>query len=374
MAIFYIANARFPTERAHGTQIVKMCEALADEGLEVSLICPNKRPAINQSIFDYYQVKNNFKASRLWATDFLGKTLLLGQFFYWLDFWSFFGSLFFLKSEKGADIFYARDPLLLLPFLNRGNTLCVEVHDLPEKGKLFYAALKRANYIIALNSLVKKALIERGFDESIILVADDAVDIKEFKVDLSVQEARQKLGLPIDKKIVMYIGHLYPWKGVSVLAESVKFLTDKHLVVFVGGLDRELSDFVDKYGQEEKIKIIPFQSREKIPFFLQTADVVVLPNTAKEIISSQYTSPLKLFEYMASGKPIVASDLPSLRQILNEDNSVLVTPDDPQALAQGVLSLLSSEQKRQSIIEAADSLVCDYTWGNRARKIINFIK
>ena len=104
------------------------------------------------------------------------------------------------------------------------------------------------------------------------------------------------------------------------------------------------------------------------------ADVLVLPNSGKTDISAKYTSPLKLFTYMASGKPIIASDLPSLREVLSERNAFLVKPDDPDALAAGIRYAL--EHPDEAAKRAAQALedVKRYTWESRAKHILEFIQ
>jgi len=106
---------------------------------------------------------------------------------------------------------------------------------------------------------------------------------------------------------------------------------------------------------------------------LFAADALVLPNSAKAKISSHYTSPLKLFEYMASRRPIVASDLPSLREVLRDgENAVLVKPDNPRALAEGIERALSDAELAARIGRQAREDVEQYTWEKRAVNITTF--
>ena len=94
---------------------------------------------------------------------------------------------------------------------------------------------------------------------------------------------------------------------------------------------------------------------------------------AKEDISKYYTSPMKLFEYMAVGRPIVASHIPSIAEILNEENSVLVKPDDPEALARGIRFVLENNEFAEKISSQAYIDVQKYTWEARAKLISDFI-
>ncbi len=112
---------------------------------------------------------------------------------------------------------------------------------------------------------------------------------------------------------------------------------------------------------------------DEIPLWLRAADVLILPNTANEDISKYYTSPMKLFEYMASGTPIVASALPSIREILNENNAVLVESDNPEKLAEGIKKVLADAELAKKISKQAFADVQNRTWGKRAEEILEFV-
>jgi glycosyltransferase involved in cell wall biosynthesis len=95
----------------------------------------------------------------------------------------------------------------------------------------------------------------------------------------------------------------------------------------------------------------------------------VLPNPASAI-SSHATSPLKLFEYMAARKAIVASDLPAIREVLTDElNGLLVAPGDADALADGIRRLAGDADLRERLAEAASHTVAEYSWGRRAERL-----
>lgn len=119
--------------------------------------------------------------------------------------------------------------------------------------------------------------------------------------------------------------------------------------------------------------IAPIEGRRLSVKFLKAADILVLPNVPTSEESVKYTSPVKLFEYMASGVPIIASDLPSIREILNEQNAILVRADDPAALAEDINKVLQDNELSNSISKQALIDVKDHTWENRAQKIIDFL-
>ena len=144
--------------------------------------------------------------------------------------------------------------------------------------------------------------------------------------------------------------------------------------VFIGGTERDIKSFKQKAQGLNNVLILEHKRYNQIPLFLKAADVLVLPNSTREEISRSYTSPLKMFEYMASKRPIVASDLPSLREILNEKNSVPVNSDDALALAGGIKFVLKNPNESQKLTKKAFEEVKNYTWQKRVETIFKFIE
>ena len=151
-------------------------------------------------------------------------------------------------------------------------------------------------------------------------------------------------------------------------------LKEDTIVVFVGGSSEDVIPFKKTYGTDPRIRIVGQRPHKEIPLYLKAADLLVLPNTGKEAVSRWYTSPVKLFEYMASGRPIVAADLPSIRDVLNETNAVLVPPDDPEALAKAIMDLCINVDHADRIARQARNDVEQHTWDQRAQTILGFIQ
>ena len=125
-----------------------------------------------------------------------------------------------------------------------------------------------------------------------------------------------------------------------MLADSSKYLGGSFLVVFVGGTLNDIKNFKKKYIESKNILFTGYKEHKEIPIWQKSADVLVLPNTAKEKISKYYTSPMKLFEYMASKRAIIASDIPSIRELVNDDMVYFVEPDNPLKLSNGIKDLV----------------------------------
>lgn len=210
-------------------------------------------------------------------------------------------------------------------------------------------------------------------DTKKILIAPDAVDIKQFSLAISQNDAREKVGLPLEKKIILYTGHLYSWKGADMMADVAQNISEDVLFVFVGGTSRDIETFKDQHGSTKNILILGKKPHHEIPFYLRAADILLLPNSAKEDISRLYTSPMKLFEYMASGTPIIASNLPSIREILDDSMVYFFESDNSKILVETIKKVLSDYEKAKHKAQVALLEVKNYSWEKRARSIFEFV-
>ena len=382
MKILYISNSRIPTEKAYGIQIIKMCEAFSLQNNNLKLVLPTRKNKKfkNIDILKYYNIKNNFKIKKIKTFDpvFLMKLpdgvyikfqlifFSISSFFYLL----FKKNKFVLKQVQDDIIFYTRDEYLL-PLLQKfSNKVIWEAHTLPDNKNKYLKYWGKCYKIISISQSLKNELVELGIKENKIIVAHDGVDLNNF------QKLKQKLDLAENKKVILYSGHLYDWKGAQVLADASEFLSDDCEVIFIGGTDLDIKNFKSKNKNlinKNKILVLGYKNPQLIPEYLKSADVLILPNSAKDK-KSKWTSPIKLFEYMASGRPIIASDLANIREILNENNAVFFEPDNPQDLAKKIESVLNNKNFADKISQQAYQDVKNYTWEKRAGKILEFIK
>ncbi|MDP2910068.1 MAG: glycosyltransferase family 4 protein [bacterium] len=379
MKLIYIVNLGISAGWAHEIQIMKMCEAFAENEIDVELAVPRRRLRFKDDPFKYYNIETKFKITKLPCLD-----LCLGSdrsFYFWLRLISFLLSAKIYLFFQKFDILYTRETLAGLFFSAKGGSapggknFFLEIHSLPLVPKKWQIRVwQKAKGLIVLTGLIKKELMDFGISEDKIIIASDAVDIEKFDLKIAKSEARKKINLLQNRKIVMYSGSLYSldWKGVGVLLDEIKYLPDDYLVVLVGGEKEELKK-IEKSYSSEKLLLIGRRPHEEIPYYLKAADVLILPNKKGDATSEKYTSPLKLFEYMASGVPIVASDLPSIREILNENNAVLIESNNPADLAGGIKKILQNPELAEKISRQAIKDVRNFTWDKRAKEIIDFI-
>jgi glycosyltransferase involved in cell wall biosynthesis len=369
MKIIYIANSRLPTEKAHGVQIMNMCEAFSQQGIDVELVVPWRFNKIKEDPFDYYDIKRTFKIKKLPSIDLVR----FGKIGFLIQSISFAKCVFWRVLFQKTDVIYSRDelPLFFLSFFKKN--IFWEAHQ-GELNFIVKRLFKKCLGIITISRGLKDFYLKYGANEEKISVVPDGVNLEKFDINISKEEARKKIGLFSNKKIVLYMGHLYGWKGADILTGAASFLGSDNLVVFVGGTEKDVGKFKIKNANLKNIMIVGHRPHQEIPYWLKAADILVLPNSAKEKISQFYTSPMKLFEYMASGTPIVASGLPSIREILNKENAVLVQPDNSASLAAGIEKVLKNSDFSAKISRQAYLDVQNYTWDKRAKNILDFIK
>lgn len=378
MKLFLIFHGRFPSDKAASLFAAKSAEAFAESGLDVTLVVPKRLGIVDEDPYIYYSIERNFKIEYIRTIDLYNNPILKPLAF-WLSYisFSFFTRIYLRQRSKKEDIIYSNEILPLVLNSKIRKNCFYEMHDFPEsKIWLFGKYLAKMKWILIHNrwKLEEAQKLFPVIDRNKFLYEPNAVDLKDFDIEISKVEARKQLGLLENKKIIIYTGHLYGWKGVYTLAESAKLLPSDYVVIFVGGTDKDVKKFRQIYGSVETIKIVGHVKHSLVPVWQKAGDVLILPNTAKEKISAFYTSPMKLFEYMASRRPIIATDIPSIREILNNKNALLVEADNPEKMKQVIVEFFRLTSVGYELAEKAFVDVSNHTWYKRANRIINFIK
>ncbi|MDO8560321.1 MAG: glycosyltransferase [bacterium] len=371
MKIAYIANIRLPTEKAHGYQIMRTCAALAAQGAEVTLVVPARRNPLGKTDpFTYYGIAQRFPIVRLPVVDLVGVARrLVGPLGFWIESFTFARAVKTFLRVHAADWVYSRDELILKTLGPIHRMVAAELHALPN-AKHYTQLLQRLDCIIVITRAIKEGLEKWGIVAEKIVVASDAVELDEFSRLPEKAAARAQLGWNPQHKIALYAGHPYPWKGVFRLAEASRLLPEPWRVVFVGGQGNYLKPLQNKVMDDpsKRAQVIPHQERNKLPAYYAAADVLVVPNSPETDRSRLYTSPLKLFEYLAAGRPIVASDLPSIREVVSEREVIFVNPSSFQSIADGIRH--AGEEDQSARVAAAKKLAERYTWDGRATTIL----
>jgi glycosyltransferase involved in cell wall biosynthesis len=383
LRILYLADIRFPLERANGIQTMETCWALARRGHRVDLVVRPDTQSPARDPFAFYGLapEPRLVIERAPAS---GPALpALARRIGYLAFAS--GRA---MGRGRADVVMTRDltaaaAILRLP---RRPPLVYESHGYaPDVA----AALPELLSTAAPPSAAKLRRLARR-EETVWRQADGYVTITRGLAELLTGRlgSRARLavvhdGTRLDRATsapaasstatVVYAGHLYKWKGVDVLLDALAQVPEVGGVI-VGGHEaepdrRRLEDRAAALGLSARVTFVGVVARGDVPGWLARGDILALPNPASAL-STHSTSPLKLFEYMAAGRAIVASDLPSIREILTDDiSAVLVAAGDAAALAAGIRRLAGDAALRARLAAAAKAAAAEYSWDRRAARL-----
>lgn len=365
MKIYYIANARMPNEKAHCIQIAKMCEAFIGAGIDLTLMVPSHGSG---SLKEAYALTHNIPLWRLPVLDlhFLGSigyllTVLQFDILALLYLWAkvFDGEHFVLYTID-------MDSFSFIPFVLMPRPVFAEMHSTKQKSVLRRWFFKRAN-VIATNTLIGEQLTQTfNIPPERLRIEPNGVDESALQNAFTKEEARQRLRLP-DVSFALYVGRFYAWKGLGILADVA--MTSPLPTYVVGGTQAEYERITGKKGGE--LHFMGAKPVTEIPLWLAAADVLLVLGTARNEDSYRYTAPMKIFEYLAACRSLVASRTPALASIIGEDVAFWYEPDNTASLAAAIHEASTSAEVAAKIV-AGRTLAARHTWRARAKRILSF--
>lgn len=379
--VLYFADTRFPIERANGAQTMATCRALASRGHEVVLMVRPDTASHPRNPFTFYGVERSDRLTirtiggapgiHLRRLRFLTKAALATTVSRGVIFTRDLGlAAFLLRLPSGRRLIYESHGI--------ADVVSAEMPRLLGRPELRPSAAKlrrlgrreervwrhAAAYVTITRTLADDLRARFGDRQAVHVVPDGGPDF----VDISPVPHRPDRGL-----VAGYAGHLYPWKGVDVLIRALASLPDARGVI-VGGhpaeADRErVEALASSLGIGARVRFTGLVQPSDVLSRLADASVLVLPNTPSAI-SERYTSPLKLFEYLGMGRPIVASDLPAIREILTDgETALLVPPGDSAALAAALGRIAGDPLLAGRLADNARALAAQFTWDRRAERL-----
>jgi glycosyltransferase involved in cell wall biosynthesis len=391
--LLYVANARLPTEKAHGHAIVKMCEAYAKAGIEVELWHPRRRqdPRISgRRVFDYYGVAPTFGVRTLANIDVIAiESRFPPSLFPWVmgahDLAWAATVAARAATRRPSTLCHTRDPAVAWCLTAARIPTILEVHDPPAgpRRALVRQVARRSDLrgVVALTHATQDALVAEGVDPRRILVLGSGVDLAGFEDLPSPSACRAAHELPPDRVVVGYVGRfqaLGAEKGLLTAVRAVGSIRrtrgDAPLLLCVGGpmdhVDEYIAAGVAEGGRASDFRFVDHVPSSEVPGWIRACDVGLIPSPRSDHFT-KYSSPMKLFEFMAAGVPVVASDLQALREtIVHDRNGWLVSADSPGDLADGLEVLVHDAGLRNRLAARARTDVDAHTWSRRAEAIL----
>jgi glycosyltransferase involved in cell wall biosynthesis len=385
VTVLVLADTRFPIERANGVQTMATCHALAARGHDVTLVVRPDTTQPPRDPFAFYGLERVPGLTIRTIGAPAGRAARRAGFL--------LTALRLALTHRDAIVF-TRDlgcasMLVQLP-RSRRPPVAYESHGVapivaeemprllgrpetaPTRDKL--ARLERRErrvwdraeaYVTITRALADDLAARYGPRERVFIIPDGA-HLGRWTSD-APRAQHSATGT------AAYAGHLYPWKGADVFVQALA-LTPGLRGLIVGGhpgeADRARIDrLIAQLGLTDRVVVTGQVAPADVRPRLESADVLVLPNTASAI-SERYTSPLKLFEYLTLGRPIVASDLPAIREVLTDGRTaLLVPPGDRQALAHALARVATDHSLAAALGAAAAALAPEYTWARRAERL-----
>ncbi|MEJ5240720.1 MAG: glycosyltransferase family 4 protein [Anaerolineales bacterium] len=368
MNICAITTSRIPSPNANSIQALKAVQALLQEGHNVTLFGFDPLPEFaGQDLCRFYGLQQpvevrTFRSSR-----------------------RLFPYVAFLQALRlKPDLIYTWVPQVAALALLTGQAVIFEIHLQPSGSfgpfwHRLFARLPGRKRLVSITQALYRLLQTRygiHLPPDQVVIAPNGVDLERYADLPSPQEARRQLGLP-ETFTVLCSGHLYAGRGVELFLELAKHFPETHFL-WVGGRPQEVKYWQEQQArrQLENVTFYGFVPNHTLPLFQAAADVLLMPYEERvgvssgQIDSAAIASPMKMFEYLASGRPILTSDLPVLREVLDETTAIFCPPADVEAWKEALQRLLANPALRVALGREARCRAQAYTWRERAHRIL----
>jgi glycosyltransferase involved in cell wall biosynthesis len=389
MDIGYLLNSRIPSDNAHVIQSLQMCDGFVQCGYDVTVLYPNRTQVDDDlgdvTVTEYYDIDDSIGFASFWYPDINAFRSMLG-----LDATSQLAlsrAVFSLRAATYArrflfDIHYTRGLFVATLLVSLGLPTVLELHE-QSIGAWGRRALARIGHsqqlrgVVTLTDPARESFVSAGVPAAKVTVVPDGVDLSAYEPNLSKAEARRHLDLDREASYVGYTGSLTPGKGVRTLVDACAELPAELLVV--GGREDE-RDRLRRYLEDNgigNVRLVGQVEPTAVPAYQRAADVLALPpraDVSNHRHNPETTSPLKMFEYMAAERPIVATKLPGITDVLtDEEHALLVPPGDAVAMRQAIDRLLSHRSLGESLAARALGHVESFTWRHRCERILDTV-
>jgi glycosyltransferase involved in cell wall biosynthesis len=308
---------------------------------------------------------------------------------------SLFSCLIYYSIKIRPDLFYTRlagnsisssivSSLLKITQVGEVNGLTIDEMIIQGSSKLNIKIARlieninfgRCSKLVAVTSGVKKGLIDLySIPESKIVVINNGANTDLF-IPMDKNKVKHDLNLDTSLHYVCFVGNLVSWQGVEYLIKAAPLILKKYadvrfLVIGDGIMKKEWIRLADDLGLLEKLIFTGRIPYEKIPMYINASDICVAP-FIRERNSKIGLSALKTYEYLACGKPLVASGIPGVKDLIDlSGGGISVTPEDPEELAAAVIKLLPDESARSSMGDKGRRYVVEnHSWYSVARKVL----
>jgi glycosyltransferase involved in cell wall biosynthesis len=380
MKVAVLAPTHLPARRANTVQVMKMTQAIVRLGYSARLAVPG----LPAQQYTWEELALHYGLQEQFFVDWINVRPAFRGYDFGIS------GLRWARQRR-SDLIYTRHPQVAALASQTGFPTILEIHDLPQRrfgGFLFrlFIGGRGARRLVAISHSLLNTLKQRfqfAGQPPFTLVLPDGVDLERFQELPEPAAARQILAqsgqlpdMPTNGFTAGYTGHLYPGRGAEVLVELAARAPEIQFLLAGGEPEAvEQMRLLVRQKNLTNVYLTGFIPNAELPIYQAACDVLLMPYQQRVAASSggdigQFLSPMKLFEYLATRRPILSSDLPVLREILNDENAVLLPPEQPQAWVSALHSLYNHPERRERLAQNAYALVQNYTWEKRARRLL----
>ena len=355
-----------------------MCNALVENSIEVDLAVPQSDMLVEDATL---YLKKRFGIQINFKIIFYKREYKNSKF----EKYFAYKSVRMLLSNSNADFVILRIPKYIKTVLSSGKKLIFESHNSLLHDKIpiinnywkwrILKQVKDKNFVlfISISENLAKFWKKLGVPSSKSITLHDGFSMEKYLIIPNKEKIRKQLNIPTNDKVVMYVGSLYPDRNIDNILEAAREIPN-FIFYIIGGPEKYQQYYLKKVREMEllNVRLLGYVSHSKVPSYLFSADIL-LALWSRKVPTIDYCSPLKLFEYMASGKIILAHDFITIREVLSHNiDAILIDPDNPQSLSQALsnIDVLNSSMgilARKKVFEY-------YSWKTRAKLIINNLK
>jgi glycosyltransferase involved in cell wall biosynthesis len=365
MKIVCVSASRVPSDTASSIQVMKVCQSFRQLGHEVTLLAPGQKAGADD-LCAHYGLQERFDIEWLQVSN--------RRLFPWKATWRAY--------KLTPDLVYAWPIQVAVLSSMAGIPSMLEMHDYPTGrfGPLWFRlflTLPGKKRLLPITQALQHALEKKygPMPGGRVVISPDGVDLERYVSLPDSKSARNQLDLP-DAPLVLCTGHLYAGRGADLfLALAAKF--PQASFIWVGGrpADVEYWRIQAEHQSLANVTFTGFITNDRIPLYQAAADLLLMPY--ERIISGpsggntvEVCSPMKMFEYMAAGRAIVTSELPVLREVLDETTAVFCTSENVEAWESALGGLLADENRRHVLGQRAHSVAQRYAWKERSKRAL----
>jgi len=376
-------DGNIPTKFAHSFNVMKMTQGFSDCGCDTELVTLGTyRTLLNRlklgPIYKHYGVKKNLKIKFIPVFSLRGLKKAIG-----IKAFTKKAAKYIAKQKP--DLVFCRSYLSAIECVKLNLNTVMETHATNYDNKDLLNVFKISNApcfrgIVTISNALKEEYVKRGVPENKIIALEDGVDLSNFKISDDKSYWRDKLKLPQDKKIILYSGGLYKEKGIECILKTQRELNRIRgdvITILIGGDKQQVLNW-KQYCSDNSINNVLFTgflTNSSLAPYMKASDVLTMPYDTSidyKVMDINTTSPLKLFEYMGSLRPIMSSSIPVITKIVEHNKTaMLANENDISSQVEMIVKLLDDKELSVNIASNAYVEAKKYQWKERCREIVS---